>query len=146
MNINEMGGWIYVIMTSADYRRFKVGRTIRNPMTRFKTLRTADPCLGLQLAYFIPSSLGDLPRVEADIHRNLNRRIEFHDEATSEWFKGDMEAAIEWIEFLFSEWWGNGIVSDWFRPDLRQVSRVYEEGLIDIYGTPPKLDEYGIPW
>ena len=146
MEVEATGGWIYVIMTSADYRRFKVGRTSGNPLVRFKALRTADPCLGLYVTYFVPSSLGELSRVEANIHRNLERRITFHDDTVSEWFKGDMGAAIEWIECLFAEWWGDSVVYGCFRPDLRQVSRVYEGDLLRIYGPPPELDEYGIPW
>jgi hypothetical protein len=146
MEVEMTGGWIYVLMTSADYGRYKVGRTIGSPLVRFKALRTADPKLGLEIAYFVPSSFDELSRVEAALHRNLVGRMTFHDEVPSEWFAGDVKAATEWIECLFAEWWGDGVVSDWFRPDLKQISRVYEGDLLSIYGPPPDLDEYGIPW
>ena len=140
------GGWIYLLMTSANYQRYKVGRTNQNPLIRFKQLRTADPCLDFEVAYFIPTSLGELSKVEAEIHRHLERRISFHDEKASEWFKGDVKVASELIEGFFENWWGCNIVTDCFRPNACNVLRAYEERLNFMYGPEPEVDENGIPW
>jgi hypothetical protein len=72
---NELdGGWIYAMLSSSDYNRFKLGKTTLNPVSRWKGLRTADPTLGFLAAYFVPEALGTLSAIETDIHNRLEGR------------------------------------------------------------------------
>ncbi|MDE9586054.1 GIY-YIG nuclease family protein [Citrobacter braakii] len=72
-------------MTASDYGRYKVGFTKRNPMLRLKQLRTGDPKIGFEVAFFIPDSLGiKLSALEAMLHEELGPAVEFWDEQKSE--------------------------------------------------------------
>jgi hypothetical protein len=128
------GGWIYVMMTSSNYNRFKVGRTAGNPVDRAKQLRTGDPGVALQAAYFVPAFHGALSRVEADLRLEFGGRISFHDESMSEWFHGSAEWACQWIESVFEEWFGAPVACmHMFGQD--RVCRAYEEDLRYFYGS-----------
>jgi T5orf172 domain len=145
MELDGNGGWIYVVMTSSDYERFKVGRTNGNPITRAKQLRTGDPKLGLLVAYFVPASRGELFKVEASIHQLLDQRILFHDETNSEWFLGDAQEASKWIEHFFEFWMGQPVAS---MDKLGQghICRAYEEDLRLFYGPRSPLNPIdGLP-
>lgn len=137
------GGWIYVLMTSSDYQRFKVGLTINNPMLRVKQLRTGDPLIGLQVAYFIPYSLGKLSEIETYIHSRLDGRMNFHGGGLSEWFKGEPQDAWALIDSIFHDI--DCIVTDHFQPSEAKVVRFWESDLISFYAPPPELID-GIPW
>lgn len=139
------GGWIYVMMTSTDYNRFKVGRTKGNPLDRAKTLRTGDPGVGLLAAYFVPASLGKLSQLEAAIHRQLEQRIAFHDEANSEWFSGTANLACQWIEGMFQDWCGEPVTTMHMLGQSR-ICRAYENDLVAFYGPFPPLNPIdGLP-
>ncbi|EJG0884883.1 GIY-YIG nuclease family protein [Vibrio parahaemolyticus] len=93
-------GWIYVLMTPSDYNRVKIGKTINNPLLRLRNLKTGDPYLSLQVAYFIPPHFGlNLKGVEDLIHNALAQsRIPFLDDEDqlykrSEWFQMDCREA-----------------------------------------------------
>ncbi|MFA0173183.1 GIY-YIG nuclease family protein, partial [Vibrio splendidus] len=78
-------GWIYIIGSSSDYSRCKIGKTINNPLKRYLNLRTADPKLHLQVAYCVPHKL--LSKAEAAIHLELEEfRQLTHEDTLSEWF------------------------------------------------------------
>ena len=127
---NELaGGWIYVLMTSSDYNRFKVGRTIGNPLDRAKRLRTGDPGIALEAAYFVPNSHGKLSQMEAAVHREFPGRITFHDETISEWFPGSAQWACEWIESVFAD-----SLSSMYMFGQDRICRAYEADLLDFYG------------
>lgn len=146
MENNFNGGWIYVVMTSSDYNRFKLGRTIGNPISRFKTLRTGDPRLGIEVAYFIPASFAEkLSRMEADLRRELGPRISFHDENGSEWHRGSAKDAAQLVECLLEGWSDQPIASIHLFGKNR-ICRAYEEDLATLYGPAPLLDDNGIPW
>lgn len=145
MDSDFSGGWIYVLMSSADYDRFKVGRTSDNPLVRFKTLRTGDPSLGLETAYFIPTRTEKLSIVEAEIHSRLaDDRIAFHDEADSEWFRGSAKQACEWLEVMFSAWWGQPVVDTYLLGQGR-VCRAYESDLENLYKRVASRSVVGSP-
>jgi DNA mismatch repair enzyme (predicted ATPase) len=130
---NELGGgWIYVMMSSSDYNRFKVGKTTLNPVDRWKGLRTADPTLGFLAAYFVPDSVGPLSTIEADMHSRLEGRIRFFDESKSEWFTGTAEWACGFLDDLFEDWMDQP-VARMARFDTHRVCRAYEEDLAHFY-------------
>jgi len=119
--------------TSSDYNRFKLGRTVRNPLDRAKQLRTGDPGLGLEAAYFVPTSHGRLSRVEAAVHCEMGRRIPFHDGTRSEWFAGTAEWGFEWLESIFDDW-DMPVSNDLQRLWSDVVVRVYEDDLLALFG------------
>ncbi len=143
MEIELVGGWIYVVMTSSDYNRFKIGRTRNNPLARLKTLRTGDPYVAVEAAYFVPASRERLSKLEAAIHREFGGRIRFHDESLSEWFPGSAKWACEWIECLFAGWWEE--VASVYMLDQDRICKAYESDLEGIY-IPKKLGSDGLPW
>ncbi|MFJ1467737.1 GIY-YIG nuclease family protein [Massilia orientalis] len=147
MTIELDGGWIYVIMTSSDYNRYKIGRTNGNPMDRVKKLRTGDPGVDLQAAYFIPASHGKLSQVEAALHREFEPRISFHDETVSEWFRGDAKRACEWMEYLLGEWKGQPVTFGLYLLGEGRICRAFEDDLRSIYGPfTPASPIDGLPW
>ncbi|WP_080414519.1 GIY-YIG nuclease family protein [Burkholderia ubonensis] len=75
---------LFSISDTKDYNRFKIGRTTNNPLTRLKTLRTGDPYVAVEAAYFVAASRERLSQLEAAIHREFGGRIRFHDEGLSE--------------------------------------------------------------
>lgn len=131
------GAWIYVMMTSSDYNRFKVGRTRDNPLNRVRHLRTGDPYLALEAAYFVPTAHGHLSRIESAIHGELTGRIAFYDGSPSEWFRGTAVSACEWIESTFEGWWEP--ISGAHRIGTGTVVKAYEEDLLFLYrlSLPP---------
>ncbi|MDX7710740.1 GIY-YIG nuclease family protein [Aeromonas caviae] len=136
------GGWIYVLMTSSDYNRYKVGLTKNNPMLRMNQLKTGDPLIGLDVAYFIPNTLGKLSKVEAALHAHLGDPIEFHSGEASEWFFGDPQDAWRVLDTIFKLLGYE--VTDYFDPDAQKVVRFWAADL-EFYFNPPKTDEYGFP-
>lgn len=139
------GGWIYVMMTSSDYNRFKVGRTNGNPLDRAKKLRTGDPGIALLAAYFVPASHENLPQIEAAIHHEFGGRISFHDEGISEWFHGSARWACEWIESMFEGWYGP--IASMHMFGQGRICRAYEDDLCTFYGTirsPSSIDDLPI--
>lgn len=138
------GGWIYVLMTASDYNRYKVGLTIDNPLLRYKKLRTGDPTLGFEVAYYIPNSLGiSLSSLENALHKELGPRVNFFDEVSSEWFYGNPRHAWQNLEMIFEEFGFE--VTDWFQPGENKVVRFWEEALTAFYGSVLPLDELGDP-
>jgi hypothetical protein len=140
-----LGGWIYVLGTSADYQRFKIGKS-KNPLKRFKSLRTADPYLAIEAAYFIPTSRGRLSAVETAIHHRFPGRIHFHDdEELGEWFTGTPKMACDWMEGLFAEWFGEDVASVYML-DQDRICKAYEEDIESIFGHKKKLGNDGLPF
>ncbi|MFY8325828.1 GIY-YIG nuclease family protein [Pseudoalteromonas sp. ZZD1] len=138
------GEWIYVLMTSSDYDRFKIGYTRNDPIKRMKHLRTGDPGIGFQVAYFVPNSVGKARDLEKKLHNMLGNRVEFHDGGVSEWFPGDPRDAYFIVESVFDEL---GIpITDCFDPNGNMIVRFWEEGILSFFGPAPIVDEYGIPW
>ncbi len=126
------GAWIYVMMTSSNYNRFKVGRTRGNPLDRAKQLRTGDPYLAIEAAYFVPAAHGQLSRIERAVHGELPGRIAFYDGSPSEWFHGTAAWACNWIETIFEEWWTP--VGGAHRIGTDTVAKAYEDDLLALYG------------
>ncbi|MGI9273763.1 MAG: GIY-YIG nuclease family protein [Endozoicomonas sp.] len=93
--------WIYILMTPSDYNRVKIGMTKKNPLLRLRDLKTGDPYLALQAAYFIPANFGLCLRdIENLIHTQLEHlRIYFLDDEDqvkkpSEWFTMDCRNSV----------------------------------------------------
>ncbi|GKX51547.1 GIY-YIG nuclease family protein [Budvicia aquatica] len=138
------GGWIYVFMTASDYNRYKVGLTRNNPMLRLNQLKTADPMIAFQVAYFIPNSLDvKLSVIEKMIHQELGVPVFFWNEEPSEWFYGEPRDVWSKLDDLF-EMFGFE-VTDYFDPDGKKVVRFWEESLNAIYAPPLPMDEDGFP-
>lgn len=137
------GAWIYVMMSTRDRGCFKIGRTRRNPIVRWKELRGGSPGLALERAYFIPDMHGKLSKIEAEVHKQFGGRMAFHDESVSEFFPGEAEWACQWIEAIFDEWWGpvggaHAIGSD-------RVACAYESDLELLYNPIAVHPVDGLP-
>lgn len=121
------GGWIYVLMSGTDINRFKVGKTINHPVERLKQLRTGDPTLALQVAYFVPALVGfQLRSLENAIHQQLAAavgRISCYDDTISEWFHGDARNAWLELDMIFEEF--NFTVTDYYQPNQNKIVRFW---------------------
>ncbi|MCD2358941.1 GIY-YIG nuclease family protein [Pantoea sp. MHSD4] len=138
----EDGSWIYVLMSGTDINRFKVGKTIQHPVKRLKDLRTGDPTLALQVAYFVPASLNiKLGRLESAIHQELTAglgRICFYDDAESEWFHGDARDARLQLDMIFEEF--ELTVTDFYQPGEIKIVRFWGADMETEY--PRRFDQY----
>lgn len=124
------GGWIYIFFTSENYDRCKIGKTINNPLVRFRNLRTGDPFLALRVAYFIPEKFGSIYDFENNIHFEFqDHRIETYEETNSEWFTISAEDAELWID---------GYLEDWCNQKLQISYGVHEGALTKMYESDIK--------
>lgn len=126
------GAWLYVMMTAADYKRFKVGKSINDPLDRRGTFRTADPYLALQGAFFIPAQMGDISTIEAYVKHNFRQRglgIDHYSENPSEWFKGSGGWAIEQIIELLCNYTGQEEIRYGYEIHQDRITLLFEEAL-----------------
>lgn len=130
---NTSGGWIYILLSSADYARSKIGKTRNNPLVRFRQLRTGDPCLGLVVAYYIPEDFGPIGKYEAKIHLEFQGiRIDTHEESESEWFRIESWRAEEIIDGMLGRWCGQSIYyADTFNPE--KITKMYESAIQALF-------------
>jgi hypothetical protein len=126
MNANNLpGSWIYVLISSQDYTRCKIGRTGGNPLIRYRHLRTADPFLGLVVAYYIPNFVGSVSSLEASIHNQFqDQRIDNHDEGKTEWFR---------IEYSQVEMLIDGMLENWCNQKVHYFSGLHPDKLCKLY-------------
>lgn len=137
------GGWIYILLTSQDYSRCKIGRTTENPLVRFRNLRTSDPFLGLVTAYYIPSHYGDISSFEASIHYEfVDHRIFSHDDRKTEWFRIEYSQAEMLIDGMLEEWC-NQTFHHSLHPD--KLCKLYEDA-IKGYFEPDRSDMEFVKW
>lgn len=118
-------------MSGTDIDRFKVGKTINHPVERLKQLRTGDPTLALQVAYFVPTLL-DIPLggLESAIHQQLAEskgRLSFYDETFSEWFNGDARDAWSELDMILEEF--GFTVTDYYQPYEKKIVRFWGAAL-----------------
>lgn len=147
----QVGGWIYILMTSANYGRYKLGMTIGNPLVRYVQLRCGDPQLAFQVAFYVPGQFGRLRQVEHSLHKRLEdneQRIYFHDDTKSEWFKGNAsDAEIDVAHELCVM--TNSAIANYRRDYLYgndRMVRAMESDLESHYGRlPPFNEETGLP-
>jgi hypothetical protein len=139
MHTNELpGGWIYILLSSADYTRCKIGRTSKNPLVRYRQLRTGDPCLGLVVAYYIPEQFGPVERFEASIHLDFREyRINNHEDSKSEWFRIRYSLAEQLIDCMLEDWCGQKI--HYFGTvDFNKLSKMYESDIQALFEPDPR--------
>ena len=135
-----LGGWIYVLQTSSDYSRFKLGKTDGHPdgpFPRFGNLHTGDPYMTINCAFFIPARLGSAQSVEAMLHDGINelRIIDYFGKRT-EWFRGTPNWAVEYIRWelaFFAKQDDVRYRSD-LPPDLNHVVCLFESELRSFFG------------
>ncbi len=135
----QPGGWIYILISSSDYTRCKIGKSENNPLIRYKNLRTADPTLALKVAYYIPERFGPISGYEAAIHSAFHCvRMETHDDTTSEWFRIEANQAEFDIDCLLEEWTKQtDIMSTTFNCDA--LIKMYADDINSAYN--PDLHE-----
>lgn len=103
-------GWIYIMMTTCDYGRVKIGLSVNNPIKRLSNLKTADPFLVMHAAYFIPTNVAgfSLRDIEKKLHESFKDfRIFFFDDedevnVPSEWFFINAYGSDEIIDKAFN--------------------------------------------
>jgi len=134
------GGWIYVLETSSDYERFKLGKANESgngPFTRYSNLRTGDPYLTIHCAFFIPSRLGSAQKVESMLHEGISDlRIYDHHGSPTEWFQKRPGWGVEYICAKLARFAQQRDVR--YRcdlpPDLDRVVFIYESDLRRFFG------------
>lgn len=134
------GGWIYVLETSSDYNRFKLGKTNghpKGPFPRFGNVHTGDPYMTLKCAFFIPTRLGTAHSVETMLHEGIAelRIIDYYGSRT-EWFRGTPNWAVEHIRCELAYFAQQDDVryrSD-LPPDLNHVVCIFESDLRFFFG------------
>jgi len=130
------GGWIYIFLSSSDYTRSKIGKSI-DPLRRFREQRTSDPTLGLVVAYYIPLNVGPHGHVESSLHHYFSDyRILNHDGTKSEWFRITPEEAQLQIECLLEEWCRQEIKSAGHMSP-RILTRFFESDLVGMFKPDP---------
>lgn len=139
MQVNEpdeyhppSGGWLYVMMTAADYKRFKVGKSINDPLDRRATFRTADPYLALSGAFFIPAKMGDVSIIETYVKHYFMQQglgIAHYSENASEWFKGSGTWAVERIAELLCNYTGQDEIGWGYQIQHDRITLLFEEAL-----------------
>lgn len=138
------GPGIYVLMTSSDYIRFRVGRTGGNPLNRERMLRVGDSFLAMAAAYFVPRHHGQLSKIEQAMHDEFGGPILVHDESEAEWFIGTLTWACEWIEVVFEGSWS--VISGAHTIGWERVSTAYDWDLMAPYGRgAAPLSVVGLP-
>ncbi|WP_057295960.1 GIY-YIG nuclease family protein [Pelomonas sp. Root1217] len=147
------GSWLYVMASSRDYGRAKIGMTTQsNPMRRFATLRCGDPFLFLRVAFYLPH---DCPVDAGALERRLHvafgpSRIQFLSGGCSEWFYiEDDKAEFEcqrFIENFFEDPECVRPFSDIAYVQGSQILKAYIDDLISLFGPPPVLHEDGLPY
>ncbi|KAB8046239.1 hypothetical protein GCN78_25775 [Janthinobacterium rivuli] len=153
MPVLPPGSWLYLMGTSADYKRTKIGMTTNNPMLRFATLRCGDPHLFMHAAFYFPQSCSlQAFELEKRVHIAYSPiRIEFHNGGLSEWFGMNCNYAEaqcqEFIENQFdSQPRSVRSYSSFTYAIGVDILKAYESDLISHFGPVPVLDESGIPW
>lgn len=139
MRVNEpvfykppTGAWLYVMMTAENYERFKVGKSINDPLDRRATFRTADPYLALAGAFFIPAQMGDISTIEAYVKHNFRQSglgIDHYSDKPSEWFKGSGAWAIEQIVELLCNYTGQEEIYWGYEIHQDRITLLFEEAL-----------------
>lgn len=130
------GGWIYLFLSSSDYTRSKIGKSIA-PLRRFRQQRTGDPTLGLVVAYYIPRHVGRHGDMESSLHHYFSDyRILTHEDTNSEWFKINPEEAQLQMECLLEEWCGQEIKSAGHMSP-RNLTRFFESDLVGMFEPDP---------
>lgn len=132
-----LGAWIYIMLSSSDYGRVKIGRTGNNPLIRYRQLRTGDPGLGFLVGYFIPEKLGSASSVEADIHFEFqDYRVDNHEDGKTEWFKVGYDKVEIFIDEMLENWFEKEKVS-LNKFDEGKISKLYEEDLRSLFEPDP---------
>lgn len=134
------GGWIYVLETSSDFNRFKLGKTngnVNGPFPRFGNVHTGDPYMMIKCAFFIPTRLGTARSVEIMLHAGIaDLRIMDHYGQPTEWFTQTPNWAVEYIQQKlanFAQQENVGFRSD-LPPDLDRVVCIFESDLRQFFG------------
>lgn len=140
---NVQWGWIYILTSEANYRRYKIGMTRGSPVRRYKQLRTSDPVLELVGAFLIPCAIGSLSQFEKALHQEFGEAIPFADGTLSDWFYGDLEDAVmivesklvEWLEMPISSTIRPGVIYRGYGSDFEDHLRFWPEFRTNSSGT-----------
>lgn len=158
------GGWIYIIMTSQNYHRVKIGKTKNNPIDRLATLRCGDPYLAMTGAFFIPESFAKVNDVEKWLHEWFrDYRIRFaehirpHGNRPAHTLDADTPSTFsEWFKMDESDAKNNLAIAlmECLEVDEIQLADCYclgdyptklafytQEMLSEMYGNPRNVDD-----
>lgn len=135
----QPGSWIYILYSSSDYKRCKIGKTINNPLIRYKQLRTGDPELAFKAGYYIPDCFGPISKFETAIHLEFEDiRIDTHGDTKSEWFALPAKRAEELIDGHLEDWTDHEVfISHVFR--YADLIKMYEDDIDRAYDPTPFL-------
>ncbi|WP_288855063.1 GIY-YIG nuclease family protein [uncultured Pseudomonas sp.] len=127
------GSWIYILLSSSDYTRCKIGRTDGKPLKRFRNLRIGDANLTLQVVYYVPAKLASISKIESSIHYEFKGyRITNHEDTNSELFRVEFEQAEMYIDYLLESFLEQEL-SNRSNIHLDIPTKMYESDLRDIY-------------
>lgn len=153
-SVDLNGSWVYVLGTSSDRERAKIGITKNNPILRFSFLRCADPGLYICAAFFIPNGFELSAReIEKAVHHKLrSARIKFHNDGNSEWFWHRAELAKTvcggYID-EFAQEKGRSLIafsSESYYLDKKTPLIASESDLELFFGKPRIWNEGELPW
>tara|TARA_R110002051_G_scaffold149145_1_gene221685 strand:- start:7438 stop:7923 length:486 start_codon:yes stop_codon:yes gene_type:complete len=135
-NMKNKAGWIYILVSSSDYSRCKIGRAV-NPYKRYSDLRTADPNLGFLVGYYIPeeyTSVYPIHIIESVIHSELESyRVENFEDNKTEWFKINYEDAMLAVEENIFSMFNVDLTNSHSIFDERKIMKMYEEDVRNYF-------------
>lgn len=157
------GGWIYVLMTSSDGNRVKIGKTKNNPIERLAKLRCGDPYLAMIGSFFIPELRGEIKHIEKWVHDRLEgTRIRFAEHirpsgtmpahllddskliAYSEWFHVNVLDASSYLHEVLEECFEVKIpIASWHSRGAFPTGLAFytQDMLTEMYGSPENVDD-----
>lgn len=135
-NMENKSGWIYILISSSDYSRSKIGKAV-NPYKRYINLRTADPTLGFVVGYYIPeiySSICSVHHLENYIHCDLrDYRMDNFSEGKTEWFKIYFENAMLTVEEVILSTYGIDEIGQYSFFQENKIIKMYEADIEHIF-------------
>lgn len=133
----QPGSWIYILFSSSDFTRCKIGKTINNPLIRYRQLRTGDPYLAFKVGYYIPDRFGSISSFETAIHSEFgDERLDTHGDTISEWFILPAKEAEFLVDCKLKDWTGQEVfMSTTFHCD--KLIKMYEDDIQSTYSPTP---------
>ncbi len=120
--------WLYVLGTTSDPNRAKIGVASKNVLERYTNLRTGDPCLYIERAFLLPDwYTKSISKEEARWH-------EFFSAPTAEGYISTRivlgaytKVTIDSTRILFA----NGEESEWFKVTPKNAAQIIHDYIKD---------------
>ncbi|ELV7509417.1 GIY-YIG nuclease family protein [Aeromonas sp. s11] len=135
------GNWIYILITSSNYTRCKIGYTRGNVLSRYRHLLTADPGLSIHVAYHIPEHFGEISKIEAECHRAFQeKRMKNIHGGQTEWFNMDANIAEYLIDSMLNEICGQEPYL--YSNQVNELCKLYQDDILMKFNPKPYEDPF----